>query len=52
MATIQEANGRFTLVMPKHVIKFMGWKKGQIVVVNTDKGNDSINVVRDARHRS
>lgn len=37
MSKLQEYNGRFHLPIPVSIVKFMGWKKGEDLLVTRDR---------------
>ena len=37
MVKIQEQNGQFFVTLPKEIVKFKNWKKGQNLLITQDR---------------
>ena len=42
MVKLQEANGKYTVTIPKEFVKSKGWKKGEILVLGFDSNGDLV----------
>lgn len=42
MPKIQQNGAKTTVVLPVETVRFLGWKSGDVVLVDYDKKNDSI----------
>ena len=46
MPKIQQNGTKTTVVIPVEMVRFLGWKAGDIVLVDYDKKNDSVTLRR------
>jgi bifunctional DNA-binding transcriptional regulator/antitoxin component of YhaV-PrlF toxin-antitoxin module len=46
MPKIQQNGSKTTVVLPAETVRFLGWKAGDVVLVDYDKRNDSITLRR------
>ena len=46
MPKIQQNGGKTTVVLPAEMVRFLGWKAGDAVLVDYDKKNDSVTLRR------
>ena len=46
MPKIQQNGNKTTVVLPAEMVRFLGWKAGDIVLVDYDKKNDSVTLRR------